>query len=101
MELTKQGSTLVIRIKLKIDGQPLDINVIESVEFVFGRVTKIYPIDVKLLGSDFIVNFTQEDTMKMAEIIRYQVRVKFKDGQVKGSEMYTGKLKYSLSREIL
>ena len=105
MELL-QGNTYKINVEIKVDDSDIDINDIEKIQFTFGRkVEKIYDgenDDVTYAGNNiFVVKLTQEDTFKFDGTVDYQIRVKFKDGEVKGIEPEQWDILESITKEVL
>ena len=102
----KKGDTYNLSITIIISGTVLGIDGVDSVEFMFDSIRKVYS-DASLDGvtfdtDHFIVPLTQEETFSLqGRIVNYQVRVKFDTGQVKGSAIKTTNLFDSLSKEVL
>lgn len=72
----------------------IDISLISSVEFRFGPVRKLYPQDVIYDEQKgvFTVRFSAEEAGQILGVTRYQARIKFKGGGVKGTDTYTGRV---------
>lgn len=100
-----QGNTYYLKIQIYDDTDNLIlVESVDKVEFCFGKdVVKIYPsADVTVTDdSVFIVSLSQEDTFKLKKDVNYQFRVKFKDGQVKGTVPRWINVTESISKEIL
>ena len=111
----QEGNTYVLEIPLTFGEDELDINEVSLVEFMFNDIRKIYGTyyegqteingDVTYDNNDkcFKVPLNQEETfsLNIDNIIKYQARVKFNDASVLGTEIYTGFLQESLSKEVL
>ena len=83
----KQGNTY--RLKAIINN--VDIDDISKIVFKFNDIEKIYNEDgtgdVTYENDNFILNFSQEDTLNLENIVYYEVAVKFTDDTVKRSNI--------------
>lgn len=72
----------------------LDMGAVTSVEFTFGTVRKLYPQDVSYSVETglFTVPFSYDEAKKIEEDAKWQARVVFFNGDVKGTYCYTGRL---------
>ena len=60
------------------DGAPLDLSKIEMIEFIVGKLRKIYPGEVTANDGKFYFPLTQEETMNFKSAMQsVQIRVKF------------------------
>lgn len=84
----KQGDAYAIPVKINLNGSPLDVQEVEEIEFYIGGYRKMYPGDVSLIGEEFNVPFTQEESLSWpeGEPVILDARVKFKGGNVQGIE---------------
>lgn len=101
-----QGNTYYLEVQIyDEDDNLIVLDDIDTVEFCFGKkVTKMYPsesVEYNESDSKFIVHLSQEDTFSMTDDIEYQFRVKYKDGQVKGTIPTWINVTESISKEIL
>ena len=102
----KRGDTYNLQIKIKIDDAYLGEDGVDTIEFMFDDIRKVYS-DTSLDGvtfdtDHFIVPFTQEETFSLQDKqARYQARVKFDTGEVKGSPIKKCNVYDSISREVL
>lgn len=113
--ILQEGNTYLLEIPLTVDGDPIEIEEVQLVEFMFDNVRKIYGSyeengetktgDVTYDGDEhkFNVPLTQEETFSLMgeAIIEYQARVKFNDGSVNGTVIQEGFVQRSLSKEVL
>ena len=82
----KQGDAYSVPVKINLNGEPLDAAEVEQIEFYIGGFRKLYPGDVTLIGEEFNVPFTQEESFSWpeGEPIILDARVKFVGGNVQG-----------------
>lgn len=60
------------------DGAPLDLSKIEMIEFIVGKLRKIYPGEVTANDGKFYFPLTQEETFQFKSASQaVQIRVKF------------------------
>ena len=102
----KKGDTYNLPITLSISGSILGIDGVDTVEFMFDTIRKVYSDtseDGVTFDTDhFIVPLTQEETFSLQDKqARYQARVKFDTGEVKGSPIKKCNVYDSISREVL
>ena len=96
-----QGDAYYIDLSIKNNGEPLDVGSVETVEFMLLNLQKLYPGDVSFDGEKFHFPVTQEETFQLPALCPMQIRVKFKSGNVVGSEVQKINVKYSLSKVVL
>lgn len=96
-----QGNTYRLPIKLKMRGEYLTASDVSRVEFTFGKVVKYFPEEVTFEDDRFIIPLSQEDTFSLGGQIKYQTRVLFADGDVKSSDVCSGIVSVSISKEVL
>lgn len=103
--LLQQGNTYQLPVNIKIDNERLTGEDVSHVEITFDSngslITKNYPEEVTFQNGAFIVPLSQEDTFALQGICRYQVRVLFPDGEVRGSGIKTGAVADSISKVVL
>ena len=99
----KQGSTYRLKIHLKDKtGRVILPSDVETAEFTFGGVRKATGTGVTYTENAFIVSFTQEETFTFLNgSVRYECRIKLKNGDVTGTNIMTGFISPSLSKEVL
>lgn len=75
-----QGDQYAIPIIGTQNGKPLDMTTIDEVEFVIGKMRKLYPGEVVLdEGGTFLFPLTQQETFAVQRSSQHvQIRVKFK-----------------------
>lgn len=98
-----QGNTYKLPFELKIKGQPIVADDVKMVEFAFGGVIKTYPEQATYKDGVFTVPLTQEETFSFddKEKQKYQVRVYFNDGSVKGTTPKAFDVQPSVSKAVL
>ena len=87
--LIKQGDSYRLPVKINTtDGDALNLNSVESVEFMLHRFRKVYPGDVDYMEEDeaFLVPLSQDETFSLKEntVIELDIRVKYANGDVRG-----------------
>lgn len=89
----KQGDQCVIPVKILMNGVPVPIGDVETVEFRTGEVRKIYPgaVTYDAESEYFHMPLTQEDTLALPadDAVQFDVRVKFRGGAVIGTQKVT------------
>lgn len=104
MATIMQGDEYPLRFKITADNELIDLNDIEIVEIVIGKIKKRYPdyIYYDSDAGDFVFKLTQDMTFRLAGSQEMQVRVKFKkSGWVFGERMEKLQVVPSNSKEIL
>lgn len=107
--IISEGNTYNLEIPITVDGDPIDINTVSIVEFMFDDIRKYYGTinglegTVTYDGEQFIVPLTQEDTFRLngEQSIKYQARVKYTNEQVDSTKIYTGYITDCISKEVL
>ena len=102
----RRGDSYRVIITLRENGVPLDIDSVESVEFMFcDRVRKVYPSEEAIYDAGvFSVLLTESDTFTLEPNgypLEYQARVQFTDGEVRGTPKYRGAILEAISNRIL
>ena len=86
----KQGDAYSVPIQVKLNGEPLVMENVETVEFYIGGYRKLYPSEVTYDTSDgyFYIPVTQEETFSWTanSPVMLDARVKFIGGNVQGIE---------------
>lgn len=73
-----QGDQYAIVFTGTQDGAPLDLSKIEMIEFIVGKLRKIYPGEVTTNDGKFYFPLTQEETLNFKSAMQsVQIRVKF------------------------
>ena len=73
-----QGDQYAIVFTGTQDGAPLDLSKIEMIEFIVGKLRKIYPGAVTANDGKFYFPLTQEETLNFKSAMQsVQIRVKF------------------------
>lgn len=98
-----RGATYQLDIKLTENGVVIDNGLIDTIEFTFGDISKYYPTDSEYdeMKQCYKVYLTQEDTLALNSVVKSQVRVKFKTGDVSSSNIKNDTLYPTLSEKIL
>jgi hypothetical protein len=102
MKLVK-GNTYSLNIQLTNNSdQIITAQDVYKVEFCFGgTIKKYYPKDATFSVDHFIVPLTQEETFALDKLAKHQIRVLFRDGSVKASDIILDNIMDSLSKEVL
>lgn len=100
-----QGDQYAIPIIGKQNGKPLDMTTVDEVEFVIGKMRKLYPGEV-VLDEDgtFLFPLTQQETFAVQRSSQHvQIRVKFKGDPpvVVGVDVGRINVDESVSKEVL
>lgn len=98
-----QNTDLEHEITIKADGQLIDIEQVDLVEFSFGSLVKYYPTDenVRYDNGSFFVRLTQEETQNFENSVTVQVRVKFSNRDIPLSNKKVMPVNSSLSKAVL
>lgn len=82
---------------------PIELTNIDLIEFAIGNVIKQYPEEVTYNSDTQTFNFpiTQQESMQLLGYEPYQVRIKYKNSEVYGSNVNKLNVKESLSNNIL
>lgn len=98
-----QNTDLEHEITIKADGQLIDIEQVDLVEFSFGSLVKYYPTDenVRYDNGSFFVRLTQEETQNFENSVTVQVRVKFSNSDIPLSNKKVMPVNSSLSKAVL
>lgn len=98
----KQGNQFYLEFEISDEeDNVLDINSVEKVEFTIGDIQKTYPNDTEYEDGKFKVFLTQEDTFNLNGDVSVEVRVKFKNNTVIGSDVIKERVLDSISTTIL
>lgn len=89
----KQGDACIVPVKILLNGAPVAVEDIETVEFRTGEVRKVYPQDVTYDAESgcFHMPLSQEETFTLPadDAVQFDVRVKFRGGTVIGTQKIT------------
>ena len=85
-----QGDAYSLDVTIKNNGSPINISDVKTVEFTLFNFKKIYPGDAEYSDGKFHIPLCQ-----------MQVRVKFKSGDVIGSEIKQIDVAHALSKAVL
>lgn len=96
-----QGDSYYIPIRIKVNGEYINIEEVQKVEFSFGSLRKYYEGDVTYDGKNFLFPLTQEETINFQGSQQLEVRVKFTDDTVVGKLFGKVEVMYGLSTEVL
>ena len=93
-----QGDSYNLSVTIKNKGQPLDVASVEKVEIY---LQKSYPGEIGYEDGKFLFPLTQQETFRLPKLGQMQVRVKFKSGDVIGSEIKQIDVAHALSKAVL
>lgn len=99
-----QGDQYAIVFTGTQDGAPLDLSKIEMVEFIVGKLRKIYPGEVTANDGKFYFPLTQEETFQFKSASQaVQIRVKFTGAEpvVIGTSIEGIRVSDSISKVVL
>ncbi len=100
-----QGDQYAIVFTGTQDGAPLDLSKIEMIEFIVGKLRKIYPGEVTTdEDGNFLFPLTQEETFQFKSASQaVQIRVKFTGAEpvVIGTSIESIRVSDSISKVVL
>lgn len=99
-----QGDQYAIVFTGTQDGAPLDLSKIEMIEFIVGKLRKIYPGEVTENDGKFYFPLTQEETFQFKSASQaVQIRVKFTGAEpvVIGTSIEGIRVSDSISKVVL
>lgn len=96
-----QGDSYNLIVTVKNQGKPLDVASVEKVEISLLYLQKSYPGEIGYEDGTFLFPLTQQETFRLPKICQMQVRVKFRSGDVIGSEIQQIDVAHALSKAVL
>lgn len=96
-----QGDAYSLGVTIKNNGQAVEIDDIEKVEVTLLYLQKYYPGQITYEDGTFYFHLTQEETFRLPKVCPMQIRVKFKSGDVLGSEKKQIDVSAALSKVAL
>ena len=99
-----QGDQYAIVFTGTQNGAPLDLSKIEMIEFIVGKLRKIYPGEVTANDGKFYFPLTQEETFQFKSASQaVQIRVKFAGAEpvVIGTSIEGIRVSDSISKVVL
>lgn len=101
-----QGDSYLLPFRISLNGEPIDINEIEKIEFVVGNLKKIYINESPeiIYNSEerlFYFPITQQESIDMDGPQRVQVRIKDNSENVIGKVYGDIPIQFGESEEIL
>lgn len=96
-----QGDAYSLAVTVTNNSQTLRIDDIEKVEITLLYLQKYYPGQITYEDGKFYFPLTQEETFRLPKICPMQIRVKFKTGDVLGSEKKQIDVSAALSKVVL
>lgn len=99
-----QGDQYAIVFTGAQDGAPLDLSKIEMIEFIVGKLRKIYPGEVTANDGKFYFPLTQEETFQFKSASQaVQIRVKFTGAEpvIIGTSIEGIRVSDSISKVVL
>lgn len=81
-----EGDSWPLLFQINVDGEPININDVELIEFTVDGLSKNYPGTVSYDETAKVFSFplSQEETFKFRNQVTAQGRVKFSSGEVAG-----------------
>lgn len=97
------GDSWPLRFEIKVNGEPIDVQDVELIEFTVDELTKTYPAEVSYRNAEraFIFPLTQEETQCLSGEVKAQGRVKFSTGEVIGVDFGRIKVARALSKAVI
>lgn len=95
-----QGDAYSLAVTVKNNGQAVEIDDIEKIEMTLLYLQKYYPGQITYADGNSI-SLAQEETFRLPKLCQMQVRVKFKSGDVIGSEIKQIDVAHALSKAVL
>lgn len=101
--MLRQGDQYKIILKIEVNGEPMIMDQVELIEFSIGTLSKNWPLEVTYNEEEkeFYFPITQQETFKMSKFENYQVRIKYSDGSIFGSNINKINIGDSISRNII
>lgn len=96
-----QGDAYSLAVTVKNNGQAVEIDDIEKVELTLLYLQKYYPGQITYADGKFYFPLAQEETFRLPKVCPMQIRVKFKSGDVLGSEKKQIDVSAALSKAVL
>lgn len=96
-----QGDAYSLDVTIKNNGSPINIADVKAVEFTLFNFKKIYPGEAEYSDGKVHIPITQQETFRLPKLCQMQVRVKFKSGDVIGSEIKQIDVAHALSKAVL
>lgn len=96
-----QGDSYFIGIRIKVNGEPINIDEVKKIEFTLGSLKKYYDGDVKYDGENFLFLLSQQETISLQGPQIFEVRVKFNDNSVVGKLYGEVNVMYGSSNEVI
>jgi hypothetical protein len=99
-----QGDQYAIVFTGTQDGAPLDLSKIEMIEFIVGKLRKIYPGEVTANDGKFYFPLTQEETFQFKSASQaVQIRIKFTGAEpvIIGTSIEGIRVSDSISKVVL
>ena len=99
----RQGDQYNIVLKIEVNGNPINMENIELIEFTVGNLSKKWPLEVIFNETDkeFYFPVSQDETFQFENYEQYQVRIKYSDNTVVGSPINKISINDCLSRNII
>lgn len=96
-----QGDSYFIGIRIKVNGEPIDVSEVKKIEFTLGSLKKYYDEDVKYDDQTFLFPLSQQETFDFQGPQILEVRVKFDDDSVVGKLYGKVNVMYGISSEVI
>lgn len=100
-----RGDQREITAEITENSQPIDINSVEKIQFIFGDGDFIYYYPGENVSYDettekFTVLLKQEDTFSQSSFIAFQIRVKYRNSMIFATETKTVNIGNTLGKEV-
>lgn len=100
-----QGDQYVIPIKIKYNGNYIDVSNVTTIQIMIGELVKYYKqdgsgeISYNNETNEFYFPLTQEETFNMSGPQDAQIRIKFENEEIRGTSIGIISLTYSKIKE--
>lgn len=98
-----QGDEYSFCFKLEVDGNTMNLEDVELIEFTIGDLSKSWPLQINYDEENkvFLFPVTQEETFMFNTIEKYQARIKYINGNVYGTPVNRINVNKTLSRNVI
>lgn len=101
MKSIMQGDAYSIPIRIRSGNVEITPDMVESIEFVIGSITKSYPNEVSFTDS-WQFPLTQEESFQLSPNMQpLQIRIKFLSGEIIGRKYGCISIESSISKAVL
>lgn len=97
------GDSWPLRFGIMVNGEPIDVQDVELIEFSVDELRKTYPSEVIYYADEkaFLFPLAQSETQGLSGEIKAQGRIKFISGEVIGVDFGRIKITRALSKAVI